>query len=307
LVYINFVAPLTTFGIVFNAIRGMVPLVYIVGAIATTFTALSYVYMSRAFPVAGSVYSYAGRGIGESAGFIAGWMILLDYFMLPAVGYVVTAVAIESIVPDVPRAAWIVLFLVFNTTVNILGIEVTAKWNRVICTIIFATVGLFIVVALVGLANGVGGARLSTTPFFNPPEFSFGVIFGALSVAIAAFLGFDAVSTLAEETRGGPRIVGRATLLALAVASVFMIGESYLASLFALDRDSFPPGQATDGAIYAIALLIGGPMFRLLMVLGKVIVSGIGGCLVGQVGTARVLYGMARDGKLPRFLAHVNP
>ena len=306
LVYINFVAPLTTFGIVFNASRGMVPLVYIVGAIATTFTALSYVYMSRAFPVAGSVYSYAGRGIGESAGFIAGWMILLDYFMLPAVGYVVTAVAIESIVPDLPRAVWVVLFLVFNTTVNLLGIEVTAKWNKVICTIMFATVGLFIVVALVGLANGVGGARLSTTPFFNPPEFSFGVIFGALSVAIAAFLGFDAVSTLAEETRGGPRMVGRATLLALAVASVFMIGESYLASLFALDRDSFPPGQATDGAIYAIALLIGGPLFRLLMVLGKVIVSGIGFGVVGQVGTARVLYGMARDGKLPRFLAHVN-
>jgi amino acid transporter len=85
-----------------------------------------------------------------------------------------------------------------------------------------------------------------------------------------------------------------------------MIGESYLASLFALDRDSFPPGQATDGAIYAIALLIGGPLFRLLMVLGKVIVSGIGFGVVGQVGTARVLYGMARDGKLPRFLAHVN-
>jgi hypothetical protein len=221
LVYINFVAPLTTFGIVFNASRGMVPLVYIVGAIATTFTALSYVYMSRAFPVAGSVYSYAGRGIGESAGFIAGWMILLDYFVLPAVGYVVTAVAIESIVPDLPRAVWIVLFLVFNTTVNLLGIEVTAKWNKVICTIMFATVGLFIVVALVGLANGVGGARLSTTPFSNPPEFSFGVIFGALSVAIAAFLGFDAVSTLAEETRGGPRMVGRATLLALAVGERF--------------------------------------------------------------------------------------
>jgi amino acid transporter len=307
LVYINIVAPLTTFGIIFNASRGMVPLVYIVGGIATMFTALSYVSMSRAFPVAGSVYSYAGRGIGESAGFIAGWMILLDYFMLPTVGYVVTAVAIQSIVPDVPRGVWIVLLLIFNTTVNLLGIEATARWNKLICFIMFATVGLFILVALVGLANGVGGARLSTSPFFNPPEFSFGVIFGALSVAIAAFLGFDAVSTLAEETRGGPTIVGRATLVALAVASVFMIGESYLASLFALDRVSFPPGQATDGAIYAIALLIGGPMFRLLMVLGKVIVSGIGGVLAAQVGTARVLYGMARDGKLPRFLAHVNP
>src|SRR5215471_16846959 len=99
LVYINIVAPLTTFGIVFNESRGMVPLIYVVGAIAMTFTALSYVTMSRAFPVAGSVYAYAARGIGESAGFMAGWAILLDYGLLQTVGYVVTAVAIQSLIP----------------------------------------------------------------------------------------------------------------------------------------------------------------------------------------------------------------
>src|SRR5262245_34154026 len=135
LVYINLVAPLTTFGIVFNESHGMVPLVYIVGAIAVTFTALSYVTMSRAFPVAGSVYSYAGRGISESAGFIAGWMMLLDYVLLPTVGYVVTAVAIQSLLPDVPRAVWIVLLIGFNTTVNLLGIEATARWNKLICVV----------------------------------------------------------------------------------------------------------------------------------------------------------------------------
>jgi amino acid transporter len=307
LVYINLVAPLTTFGIIFNESRGMVPLVYIVGAIAVAFTALSYVTMSRAFPVAGSVYSYAGRGISESAGFIAGWMILLDYVLLPTVGYVVTAVAIQSIVPDVPRAAWIVLLIGFNTTVNLLGIEVTDKWNRWICAIMFATIGLFMLVALVQLGNGLEGAQLSTAPFFRPSEFSPGVIFGALSVAIAAFLGFDAVSTLAEETRGGPKMIGRATLLALAVASIFMVVISYLPSLFVLNLSSFPPGDPTDAAIYGIAALIGGPTLRFLMVLGKVLVSGIGGVLAAQTGTARLLYGMARDGKLPRLLARVHP
>ena len=289
LVYINIVAPLTTFGIVFNASRGMVPLVYIVGAIAMTFTALSYVTMSRAFPVVGSVYSYAARGIGESAGFLAGWAILLDYGLLQTVGYVVTAVAIQSLIPDVPRAVWIVLLLGINTTVNLLGMEATARWNKLICFIMFATVGLFMLVALIGLANGVAGARLSTAPFYNPSEFSPKVIFGALSVAIAAFMGFDAVSTLAEESRGGPAIIGRATLVALGVASIFMVAESYLASLFVLDRTSFPPGQPTDGAIYGIAALIGGPTLKVLMVTGKVLVSGIGGVLAAQVATARVL------------------
>jgi amino acid transporter len=306
LVYINLVAPLTTFGIIFNESHGMVPLVYIVGAIAVTFTALSYVTMSRAFPVAGSVYSYAGRGISESAGFIAGWMILLDYVLLPTVGYVVTAVAIQSIVPDLPRAVWIVLLIAFNTTVNLLGIEAAARWNKWICTIMFATIGLFMLIALIQLANGLEGAKLSTAPFYRPSELSPGVIFGALSVAIAAFLGFDAVSTLAEETRGGPTMIGRATLLALGVASIFMVVESYLPSLFVLNLASFPPGEPTDAAIYGIAALIGGPTLRFIMVLGKVLVSGIGGVLAAQTGTARLLYGMARDGKLPRLLAHVH-
>ena len=305
LVYINLVAPLTTFGIIFNASHGLVPLVYVVGAIATMFTALSYVTMSRAFPVAGSVYSYAGRGISESVGFLTGWMILLDYFLLPTVGYVVTAVAIQSIVPDLPRAVWIVLLTGFNTTVSLLGIEPTARWNKWICVVMFATVGLFILIGILGVAKGISGAELSTAPFFRP-EMSPDVIFGSLSIAIAAFLGFDAVSTLAEESRGGPAAIGRATLLALGVASLVMVAESYVASLFVLDLDSFPPGEPTDGAIYGIAALIGGSWFRLFMVLGKVLVSGIGGVLVGQVATARILYGMARDGKLPRFLARVD-
>jgi amino acid transporter len=306
LVYINVVAPLTTFGIVFNESHGMVPLIYVVGAIAMTFTALSYVTMSRAFPVAGSVYSYAARGIGESAGFLAGWAILLDYGLLQTVGYVVTAVAIQSLIPDVPRAVWIVLLLTINTTINLLGIEATARMNKWICGVMFATVGLFMLVALIGLARGVAGAELSTAPFYRPTEFSPNVIFGALSIAIAAFLGFDAVTTLAEESRGGPSIIGRATLLALGVASIFMVAESYLASLFVLDRSSLAPGEEADGAIYGIAALIGGPTLKVLMVVGKVLVSGLGGVLAAQVATARILFGMARDGRLPRFLAHVH-
>ena len=285
----------------------MVPLVYVGGAIAMIFTALSYVTMSRAFPLAGSVYAYAARGIGESAGFLAGWAILLDYGLLQTVGYVVTAVAIQSLIPDIPRALWLVLLLGINTTINLLGIEVTARMNKWICWVMFVTVGLFMLLALVAFAKGVAGAELTTAPFYRPTEFSPNVIFGALSIAIAAFFGFDAVTTLAEESRGGPGIVGRATLLALSVASIFMVAESYLASLFVLDRTGFAPGNEADGAIYAVSALIGGAMLKIVMVVGKVLVSGLGGVLAAQVATARIIYGMARDGRLPRFLAHVHP
>src|SRR5262249_60402302 len=126
--------------------------------------------------------------------------------------------------------------IAFNTTVNLLGIETTARMNRGVLVLMFATIGLFMIIAAVGVANGVAGARLSSAPVFKPSELTPGVLFGALAIAMSSFLGFDAISTLAEETRGGQEIVGRATLLALSVAGVVIVAESYLASLFVLDH-----------------------------------------------------------------------
>src|SRR6266508_376904 len=109
LVFMVPIAPFAIFGLVFEASKGMVPLVYLVGLVAMLFTALSYRSMSRAFPVAGSVYSYAGRGIGNEAGFVAGWAILLDYLLVPTLLYVTGAVALQSIVPGIPQWVWVVL------------------------------------------------------------------------------------------------------------------------------------------------------------------------------------------------------
>ena len=75
------IAPFSVFGFVWNDARGMVPLAYVVGLVGMYFTAMSYASMSRAFPMAGSVYSYVQRGLHDIAGFFAGWLILLDYIL----------------------------------------------------------------------------------------------------------------------------------------------------------------------------------------------------------------------------------
>src|SRR5580698_8254002 len=118
LVFIVPVAPVAVFGIIFNASRGMVPLVYVIGLVAMVFTALSYMSMSRAFPVAGSVYAYAGRSISAFAGFIAGWAMLLDYLLLPTLTYVVCAIAMKTMIPGIPGWAWVVGLLALSTVVN---------------------------------------------------------------------------------------------------------------------------------------------------------------------------------------------
>jgi amino acid transporter len=298
-------SPMTTFGIVYNASHGMVPLVYAVGLVAMIFTALSYVMMSRAFPVAGSVYTYAGRGIGETAGFLAGWVMLLDYVLGPVFIYVAIAVAIQAILPEVPRGVCIALSVAFSTVVNLLGIEATARLNRVLLCAQLAILALFLLLAIVALVQGVAGAHLSIAPLFQPSEVSPSLVFGGLSIAVLSFLGFDAISTLAEEARGGPSAVGCATMVSLGVAAILFIAQTYLASLFVLRQTSFPAGQATDGAIYIIAAIIGGLWFK-IVVSFKFFFAGLPAALGAQVATARLLFSMARDGKLPRMLSRVH-
>lgn len=307
LVFIVPTAPFPVFGIVFNASKGMVPLVYTVGLVAMLFTAFSYMTMSRAFPVAGSVYTYASRSLGETAGFFAGWGILLDYLLTPTLIYVVCAIAVHTVVPGVPKGVWVVLLLAFSTVVNYFGIETATRVNIALLGLQLVLLAAFLVLGVVALTHGVGGAHLSLTPLYNAKLVSPSLIFGALSLAVLSFLGFDAISTLAEETKGGPHLVGRATILSLCLAAVLFVAQTYIASLFVLGRTRFAPGDATETAFYGIVQLIGGPWYKATISILGVLVSGIPAALTAQAATARLLYGMARDGKLPRLLSHIEP
>jgi amino acid transporter len=306
LIFIVPTAPFAVYGIVFNAGKGMVPLIYFVGLVAMLFTAFSYQAMSEAYPIAGSVYTYAARSIGPAAGFMAGWAILLDYLLLPALAYVAAAIALSAMLPEVPRAAWIVVMLAFATFVNSRGIETTTRINFVLLGVQGVVLVILLGMCAWGVAHHVGGAHLSLLPLYNPALVTPSLIFGALSLAVLSFLGFDAISTLSEEVKGGPRMVGRATVLSLCVCAALFIAQTYLFSLFALGRTSFPSGSPTDNALYDIASMIGGTWLRFIVAIPGVAISAVAGALVAQAATARLIYGMARDGRLPRMLAHVD-
>ena len=306
LVFITPIAPWSSFGFVFNASHGMVPLVYVVGLVAMVFTALSYMTMSAAFPVAGSVYAYAGRGIGESAGFLAGWALLLDYLLLPTLIYVICAVTVHAVVPALPKPVLVAVFLGFNTLVNLWGVESTARLSVIMLWLQLALLALFMVACLVGLAHGVAGAHLSTAPLFDAHKVTPSLIFGALSLAVLSFLGFDAISTLTEEAKGGAKAVGFATMLSLLLAAALFIAQTYLASLFVLNRAAFKPGDEASTAFLIIAYTVGGEPMRWAVSILGVLLSGLAGALTAQAATARLLYSMARDGMLPRALAHVG-
>ncbi len=307
LIFMVPIAPFGIFGSVYSASGGMPALAYIVGGVAMAFTALSYASMSRAFPVAGSVYSYAGRGLHPTAGFLGGWMILLDYILVPALLYIVAGVAMNSFVPGIPVWAWVVGFIALNTSVNYAGITITAKVNRIMLVAELIVLAIFLVVGFLALAAGKGNGQ-GIEPLFNSQTFAAGTVLTAVSVAVLSFLGFDAISTLSEETTGDERAVGRATLAALGLAGVLFVVQTWVASLFVSDPATLiSKGDGAGTAFYDAAEVAGGHWLSVLTAVATAIAWGFADALVAQAATSRLLFSMARDRQLPAFLAKVDP
>jgi amino acid transporter len=297
------IAPQAVYGFVWDASKGMVPLAYLLGLVGMFFTAMSYAAMSRAFPVAGSVYAYAQRGLSETAGFFAGWLILLDYLLIPALLYLISAVALQPMLPGVPQWAWLLGFITFNAIVNLIGIQFTAGVNRYMLIMELLVLALFLGVGLAALYGGAGAGRLTLTPLYNPRVFSLATVAGATSIAVLSFLGFDGISTLAEESRGGHNSVARATLVSLVLVGALFMMQTWLATDLA--RGMTFTSAAT--AFYEICERAGGPWLRLVTVLANVLASGIANAMVAQAAVSRILYSMARDGKMPAALAKIHP
>lgn len=297
------IAPFGVFGFVYKDAKGMVPLAYLVGLVGMFFTAMSYASMSRAFPVAGSVYSYVGRGLHEAAGFLAGWLILLDYILVPALLYIFSAVALRPLFPAVPDLVWLVSFVGFNAAVNLVGIHLTARVNFCMLGLQIATLAIFVAAGLFALYRGQGAGSLTLRPIYDPAVFSLATVVGATSIAVLSFLGFDAISTLAEESVGDRGSVARATIASLLVVGVLFMLQTWIATDLARGMRFSSP----ETAFYEIAARAGGTPLRLLTIAANILATGIANALAAQAAVSRILYAMARDGKLPAALARVHP
>ena len=297
------IAPFGVFGFVWKEAAAMVPLAYLVGLVGMFFTALSYASMSAAFPLAGSVYTYAQRGLHEIAGFFSGWLILMDYLLVPALLYLLSAVALRPILPMVPDWLWLTGFVGFNAIVNLIGIQFTARLNAWMLLFELVTLALFVVQGALALHDGRGAGALTWKPVYDPHGFSLNVIAGATSIAVLSFLGSDGISTLSEESRGGREAVGRATLLALLLVGALFIVQTWIATDLARGMHF----ASDETAFYEISELAGGPHLRLLTIIATVLASAIANAMAAQAAVARILFAMARDGKLPAVLARIHP
>jgi len=306
LVFMVPIAPWAIFGTVYNEAKGMVPLVYLIGLVAMIFTAISYAQMSKAFPVAGSVYSYVGRGLDENVGFLAGWTILLDYLLVPTLLYVFAAESMSGIFPDLPKWIWIVVFLAVNTVINYIGISFTALVNRLFLAAELIFLVIFAVIAITAISRGTGGARFTTAPLFDAADFSPALVATALSIAVLSFLGFDGIATLSEEAKGGRRAAGVAMISGLLLVAAFFVTQTWLAAMLVPDIESFTEDEAGN-AFFTIVERVSSHGWGIAFLAMNALAVGIANAVAAQSATSRVLFSMSRDGRLPGFLSYVNP
>ena len=292
-----------TFGVLAEISHGMVPTAYVLALGAVLLTAVSYGKMAYIFPVAGSAYTYARKSIGSNIGFMVGWAVLLDYFFLPMVIWLIGAAYLGEAFPGVPTQVWLIGFIFVTTVINIIGIAFASKVNFMLMMMQSLIVAAFILLCIyyVGASQGAGGL-ISARPFFNP-DVSFSFAFAGAAIAAYSFLGFDAVTTLTEETIDPKRNMPRAIFLIALIGGAIFVTAAYFAQL-AHPETSF---ENVSAAAFLIAAKIGGDVFAAIFLIGLVVAQFASG-LAAQTSVGRLLYAMGRDSVLPKSVfGYIHP
>jgi len=305
IVLIQPIAPVGIFGVAQKLSGGHVATTVLVAMIAMMLTAFSYGKMAALFPSAGSAYTYVARGLNPHLGFITGWAMFLDYLIIPLINTIYGALSVQRVLPGIPFIVLAACFAAAMTLLNLRGIRSTAQANVVLLGIMSVVIGTFVLLAI-RYVSGLQGWKglLSFRPFYNPRTFDFHAIRTATSLAALTYIGFDGVTTLAEDVRNPKRNVLLATVLVCLITGVFSTMEVYLAQLVWPNYQTF---GNLETAFMDVTRRVGGTLLFDAMA-AILVIASLGSGLSGQVGAARLMFGMGRDNVLPRgVFGHLDP
>ncbi|MFI4889150.1 MAG: APC family permease [Steroidobacterales bacterium] len=296
-------APMTFFGILSQRGNGHAATMILIAMFAMLLTAISYGRMARAYPSAGSGFTYVGREIGPSWGYVTGWSMVLDYLAQPIINVIFCSQQSHVLLPAAPYWAWCIFFTLLFTGLNIQGIKMSARFNAALAAGMGVVVAVFFVAAIVYIDHHAhSGVAFYTRPFFDPHTWALPGIMSGTSLAVLAYLGFDGISTLSEEAKN-PRDVLPATVLACISIGLLSVLEVYAAQLVWPVSEHFPD---IDTAFTSVAGRAWSPLFGVVGF--TLIVACVGSGTGMQLGAARLLYSMGRSGAIPRsFFGSVEP
>jgi putrescine importer len=290
------VAPMSVFGVLSNRGHGHVITTVLVAMVAMLFTAISYGRMARAYPSAGSAFTYVGQEINAALGYVTGWSMVMDYMLNPMICIIWCSQAAHAFASNVPYWAWAVFFCAVFTMLNIQGVKTSARVNTTLAVAMGVVVAIFFVAA----ARYIGGiphdgVAFFTRPFYDPAMWNLKAVLGGTSIAVLTYIGFDGISTLSEEAENPRRNILLATVLTCVVIGILSALECYAAQLVWPASQPFPN---EDTAFLSIGQRAWAPLFGVVGF--TLLVANFGSGMGAQLGAARLLYGMGRSSALPK-------
>jgi putrescine importer len=289
-------APATVYGLAEQKSGGYVVVTILAAMVAMVLTAISYGRMAALYPSAGSAYAYVSRGIHPYLGFVAGWAMLLDYILNPLFCVLYGTLSLQRALPFLPFSIGALLFAGGITLLNLRGIRSTARANQALLVFMGIVLLSFIVLAVKYIAarHGVLGL-FSIQPFYRPGTFHLRAVASATSFAALTYLGFDAVTTMAEDVKDPRKNVMLAAVAVCLFTGLFGGLLVYLGHLAWPDYHTF---SNVDTAFIDVTGRVGGHVLLAATAL-LLVVANIGAGLTTQVGAARLLYGMGRENVIP--------
>ena len=303
IVIIQPTAPMSVFGVLQDRGRGHVVTMILIAMVGMLFTAISYGRMARAYPSAGSAFTYVGREINPAMGYITGWSMVMDYMINPIICTIWVSQQAHVFAPGIPYAVWAVFFAALFTTLNIQGIKTSARVNAGLAAFMGVVITIFFVAAARYIFGQPHEAGFWTRPFYDPALFDLKTVLGGTSIAVLTYIGFDGISTLSEEVENPRRNILLATVSTCVVIGILSAFQVYAAQLIWPASEPFP--NVDTGFVFA-AGRAWAPLF--VIVGGTLMVANMGSGMGAQLGAARLLYGMGRSNALPRgFFGVVDP
>jgi putrescine importer len=298
------VAPMSVFGVLSERGRGHVVTTILIAMVAMLFTAISYGRMARAYPSAGSAFTYVGQEINPALGYVTGWSMVMDYMLNPMICIIWCSGQAHVFAPGIPYWGWAIFFGVVFTGLNIQGVKTSARVNSGLA----AAMGVVITIFFVAAARYIfghphDGAAFFSRPFYDPKMFNAKDVLGGTSIAVLTYIGFDGISTLSEEAENPRRNILLATVYTCLAIGILSAIEVYAAQLIWPASQPFPN---VDTAFTFVAGRAWPPLFAIVGF--TLLVANFGSGMGAQLGAARLLYGMGRSNALPKsFFGAVDP
>ncbi|OPJ57945.1 amino acid permease [Clostridium oryzae] len=281
---------------------------FVLAAIIACFCGLCYSELATMFPVAGSTYSYSYIAFGEIIAMFIGWCLTAEYLVagsavasgwsgtflgiLKNMGIhlpkIITASPSNGGIVDLPA----VLIITIITALLCYGMQESAKVNNIIVAVKIAIILLFIIL-------GATHINVSNYKPFNP--YGWKGIFAGTATIFFSYIGFDAISTSAEEAKNPKRDLPLGLIMCLAVVSVLYISVAFVLTGLVpfkeiISENAVPGALARVGIYWGSSLVGAGAIIGMMSTL-----------LVVLYGQVRVFLGMSRDGLLPKFFSKIHP